>query len=212
MPRKETNYKNIVIYKIQHIEKEDLLYVGSTTDFTKRKSQHKHASTTEKSDKLLFRIYKIIRENGGWDMFKMIEIKKYPCNDKREACAEEDKIMQEMKATMNSNSSIPGKTYKYAEYQAKYQATYQAIYKAKHKERKKEAQITLVQDEKEKKCISQNMRKSEVTRREIVQCECGQFMTRSRQRDVRHRQTPKHMTGLAICFSATSPGVESETQ
>ena len=42
MPRKEINYQNTLIYKIQHIEKEDLIYIGHTTDFTKRKCSHKH--------------------------------------------------------------------------------------------------------------------------------------------------------------------------
>ena len=27
----------------------------------------------------------MLRDNGGWDMFKMIEIEKFSCNDKREA-------------------------------------------------------------------------------------------------------------------------------
>jgi hypothetical protein len=27
----------------------------------------------------------MMRENGGWDMFRMIEIEKYVCKDKREA-------------------------------------------------------------------------------------------------------------------------------
>ena len=45
----------------------------------------------------------MIRENGGWDMFRMIEIKHHPCNNRREAEAEEDKIMREMKSTMNTN-------------------------------------------------------------------------------------------------------------
>ncbi len=41
MPLNEINYENTVIYKIQHIEKDELLYVGHTTDFTKRKYLHK---------------------------------------------------------------------------------------------------------------------------------------------------------------------------
>jgi hypothetical protein len=27
----------------------------------------------------------MIRENGGWEIFVMIKVEKYPCNDKREA-------------------------------------------------------------------------------------------------------------------------------
>ena len=38
--------------------------------------------------------------------YKMLEIKKYPCNDKREASAEEDRVMKEMKANMNSRGAV----------------------------------------------------------------------------------------------------------
>ena len=31
-----------------------------------------------------------MRENGGFEMFKMLEVKKFPCNDLNEARAEED--------------------------------------------------------------------------------------------------------------------------
>ena len=48
----------------------------------------------------------MIRENGGWDMFKMIEVKKYPCKDKREAERREDEIMKELKASMNTLKSF----------------------------------------------------------------------------------------------------------
>ena len=106
MPRKETNYENTVIYKIQHIEKDDLLYVGSTTDFINRKYHHKDCCKVSVDVRHNSKVYVMIRENGGWDMFKMIEVKKFPCADKNEAVAEEDRLMKEMKATMNSRGSI----------------------------------------------------------------------------------------------------------
>jgi hypothetical protein len=43
----------------------------------------------------------MIRENGGFEMFRMIEVEKYPCNDKREADKRETEIMKELKANMN---------------------------------------------------------------------------------------------------------------
>ena len=39
------NYEKTVIYKIQHREKLDLLYVGCTTNFNARKNQHKSRCT-----------------------------------------------------------------------------------------------------------------------------------------------------------------------
>ena len=106
MPRNNINYSNISIYKIQHVNDETLLYVGQTTDFTKRKSAHKSRATKSKMNDC--KLYSMIRDNGGWDMFNMIEVKKFPCTNKKEAEAEEDRVMRELKATLNSNSSENG--------------------------------------------------------------------------------------------------------
>ena len=51
----------------------------------------------------------MIRDNGGWEMFRMIEIEKYPCNDKREAEKRETEIMKELKASMNMVKSYATK-------------------------------------------------------------------------------------------------------
>jgi len=48
----------------------------------------------------------MIRDNGGFDRFKMIEVEKYPCKDKREAERREDEIMKELKASMNTYKSF----------------------------------------------------------------------------------------------------------
>jgi hypothetical protein len=84
----------------------DYTYVGSTTDFTKRKSSHKCICTNEKSRFYNFKVYQMIRENGGWDEFEMIEIEKYPCNDKNECLARERYWKEQLKAKMNTY--IPG--------------------------------------------------------------------------------------------------------
>ena len=101
MPRTNIDYSNTIIYKIQHNEKDELIYVGHTTDFTKRKSAHKAYANSKEGKPFNRQLYKMIRENGGWEIFNMIEIKKFPCNNKREAEAEEDKLMRELKSTMN---------------------------------------------------------------------------------------------------------------
>jgi TRAP-type C4-dicarboxylate transport system substrate-binding protein len=43
------------------------------------------------------------RENGGWEMYVMIEVEKYSCNDRhrREAEKRENELMKELKASMN---------------------------------------------------------------------------------------------------------------
>ena len=53
-----------------------------------------------------YKIYEMIRSNGGWDMFSMVLIHKFPCNSKLEAYKEEDKVMRELKATMNTKKAL----------------------------------------------------------------------------------------------------------
>ena len=76
------DYSKTVIYKIFHTVLPNLIYVGSTTDFSKRRNQHKSRSHNPNDKEHETRKYKMIRENGGWSAFDIIEIKKYPCTCK----------------------------------------------------------------------------------------------------------------------------------
>ena len=99
MPK--TDYGKTIIYKIQHKELNELLYIGSTTHFRNRKTCHKSDCYNTKKNTYNYKLYKTIRENGGWDMFNMILVKEHPCENKRQKEAEEDKVMREMKASLN---------------------------------------------------------------------------------------------------------------
>ena len=85
MPINEIKYETTIIYKItcRDLTLKDF-FVGHTTNFTKTKFQHKNLSKTNTT-----KIYKIIRDSGGWDNWDMLEIEKYPCHDKNEATARE---------------------------------------------------------------------------------------------------------------------------
>jgi DNA repair exonuclease SbcCD ATPase subunit len=106
MPKKPIDYSKCCIYKIEHIENENLLYVGHTTCFNKRKGLHKTSSQNALRKSYNIKLYQMIRNNGGFEMFKMIEIEKYSCNDKREAERRENEIMKELKTTMNTMKSF----------------------------------------------------------------------------------------------------------
>ena len=86
MPKTTIDYSKTVMYKIvcKDLNIQDV-YVGHTTDFRIRKNRHKSGCLNEKGKHYNLNIYKIIRENGGWDNWEMIEIEKYPCNDSNEA-------------------------------------------------------------------------------------------------------------------------------
>ena len=103
MPKTNIDYSKTIIYKIINYDYPELVYVGSTTNFTKRKQHHKDAVFNQNSLSHNLKIYKTIRENGGWDCWKMIVICEYPCDNKRQAELEEDKYMMELKANLNMN-------------------------------------------------------------------------------------------------------------
>ena len=85
MPKTPIEYSKCCIYKIEHIANESIVYVGHTTSFDNRKCQHKCSYRNTNNNKYNYKLYQMIRDNGDFDMFRMIEILKYPCNDKREA-------------------------------------------------------------------------------------------------------------------------------
>ena len=103
MPRTPIDYKRSVIYTIKT---GDGLYVGSTTDFTKRKNSHKSNIYNEKRKDYNYKLYKTIRENGGeWDMKPY---KEYPCENKTQLVIEEERVRCELNADLNNNRCYTG--------------------------------------------------------------------------------------------------------
>ena len=98
MPRKEIDYSKIVIYKIacNDLNVKDI-YVGSTTDFVKRKSAHKLDSNKHKK----LKVYNMINSYGGWDNWCMIKIEDYPCKSSIDARARERYQYELLNATLN---------------------------------------------------------------------------------------------------------------
>jgi hypothetical protein len=100
MPKEEIDYSNTIIYKIYC--KDPIvndIYVGHTTNFTKRKYSHKIECNNLKNH---IKIYDTIRQNGGWVNWDMVEIAKYNCKDHTEARIKEQNHYEELKAKLNS--------------------------------------------------------------------------------------------------------------
>jgi hypothetical protein len=75
MPKTIINYQNTIIYKLVCNDLNvDNVYVGHTTDFVNRKRSHKERCTDPNSKKYHCKVYKMIRENEGWNNWSMIEI------------------------------------------------------------------------------------------------------------------------------------------
>ena len=49
MPKIPVDYSKTVIYKIEHIDDDSLVYVGHTTNWDKRKCEHKSFCNNENS-------------------------------------------------------------------------------------------------------------------------------------------------------------------
>lgn len=94
------DFSKTIIYKIVH--KDDLndenIYVGYTTNFINRKRCHKKCCNNNRYN---CKIYKYIRENGGWENFIMSEIEKYPCNNDKEARQKEQEWFYKLNAKLN---------------------------------------------------------------------------------------------------------------
>jgi len=154
MPRIKTDYSKTIIYVIKC--KDDNIteeYIGSTTDFIKRKCAHKSSCNNEKDKHYNLKIYKFIRENGGWINWIMLEVEKYPCNDKREAEKREEEIRIDRKAKLNMNKAFVAET----------KEEYYKKYREENKDKIKEQKIKYYEENKEeiKKYYEEN--KEEIT-------------------------------------------------
>ena len=105
------NYENSVIYKLCCTDPTvEEVYVGSTTNFRKRKNQHKECCTNVNSKKHAYPVYNYIRENGGWENWDMVQVAEVNAKDKRALHATERRYVEQLGATLNRQA--PTKTRK----------------------------------------------------------------------------------------------------
>jgi len=199
MPKTPMDYSKCCIYKIEHNDDESLVYVGHTTCFNKRKTAHKSSCKNENEKHYNLKVYQMIRQNGGWEMFKMIEVEKYPCNDRREAGRRENEVMKELKSSMNMRNSFLTQDEK-QEYNKEYNTNYYENNKHKiqeyyelHKEKVKEQvkeykkNNKLKIQERDKDYRDNNKLKIN----EKVKCECGCDVMKRYLKQ--HQATKKHL-------------------
>ena len=108
MPKTAIDYTRCIIYKLvcKDLEVKDL-YIGHTTYFTMRKWGHKRSSNNEKDKSYNQKVYKIIRDNGGWDNWEMLIVEYYTeCKNTNDARSRERYWYETLSATMNTNRPI----------------------------------------------------------------------------------------------------------
>ena len=101
----DTDYSNTIIYKItcKDPDVKDI-YVGHTTNFVQRKKAHCISSNLPSSQ---CKLYKTIRENGGWANWNMDIVHFFSCANQQEARIKEQEFFVSLQATLNSVEPFP---------------------------------------------------------------------------------------------------------
>lgn len=177
MPKKNIDFSNTIIYKLVCNDVNITeTYVGHTTNFTKRKASHKERCNDINGKKYHLKVYQIMRQNGGWDNWSMIEIEKYNCNDNNEARARERHWYDILNSKMNDK--IPLRT---KEEFKKMKSEKDKRYREKHLEQIKAKDKEYY--EKNKEAIMKN----NLT---VHTCICGSNYTHCNK--LRHDKSKKH--------------------
>ena len=102
------DYSNTVIYKItcKNEEIKDV-YVGHTVNFVQRKGAHKNSCCNPKNCSYNCKLYKVIRENGGWNNWKMEMVHFFNCENLNEAKRKEQEYFELLNGTLNSIEPMP---------------------------------------------------------------------------------------------------------
>ena len=103
MPKTEIDYSSTIIYKITCKDPSITdIYVGHTTNFVQRKHAHKKNCINTKYTVSKCKLYRVIREHGGWLNWKMEIINFFDCKDHYEARQKEQEYFISLHATLNS--------------------------------------------------------------------------------------------------------------
>ena len=90
------------IYRIQDNNDPEQFYIGSTLNLSRRKSHHKK-NVRNKVGKLYWtKLYKYIRDNGGWDNFTFTKIDEVDILLLSEGTEYEQSIIDKLNPTLNS--------------------------------------------------------------------------------------------------------------
>jgi len=97
------DFSKSIIYNIRHMESKEVVYVGSTTNFSQRKTKHKYKYN--KGEYFTYPIYCHIRDNGGFDCFEVIPIKSLKLRNKTELLIAEQEEIDKHRTLVNSRKA-----------------------------------------------------------------------------------------------------------
>ena len=99
---KNPDYSKTCIYKIiPNNNQLNYYYIGNTTNIEQRVKNH--CSNCENINSVSYNrlLYKTIRENGGWNKWRLEKIENFPCNNDIEAREREQYYIKELSANLN---------------------------------------------------------------------------------------------------------------
>ena len=91
-----------IIYKIYNLNDTSQFYIGSTVNFSRRKSHHKKNVTNKRGKRYWTKLYLYIRDNGGWINFGMEQLIKQDFNSLNDLHIFEQNLINNLKPTLNS--------------------------------------------------------------------------------------------------------------
>jgi hypothetical protein len=167
-------------YKIVCDDLPNFVYVGSTKAFANRKYEHKRSCNNEKRSNYNFKIYQTIRENGGWDNWRMVCVHQQEVANKRQAEQIEEQYRVELNGNMNAYRAFLSPEQRkecrkeWYENNPDYNKEYYETNKGYYKEYRET-----------------NKEKISEYKKEKIKCECGCEITRDSL--AKHKRTKKHI-------------------
>ena len=215
MPLTPINYSKTIIYRI-FCDQCDYVYIGSTTDFVRRKAAHKSNCNNKTKSSYNFKVYETIRENGGWNNFKMLEIEQYPCENSKQARKREQFWIDFYKANLNLYKAFGGETKQeytkqyYLEHKEEFKQQKAEYYQEHAKELKqqtKQYRIEHKEEIKQKKAEYYLEHKEEFKQQHLkyyqehkeelsqkITCECGAIVSKNSL--TRHKKRQIHLEAI----------------
>ena len=171
----EQNRYDYVIYKICSDECGEF-YIGSTRNMVQRRRNHKSSCNVLNNSAYNTKKYQNIRDNGGWENWRMVPLELMENSTKFEAECREEVVRTELNAKMNTNrASCGGIT----------REEYDRLYREEHKEQKNKYD-KLYREEHREQINTQ--------KRENFDCQCGGKYTRTHKAS--HLRSKKHQLYL----------------
>jgi hypothetical protein len=223
MPKQVINYSNTIIYKLIHnADTENRnIYVGHTTDLTRRKQYHKRSCNNPTYEAYNTKKYVEIRANGGWGEWEMRPIELYPCANESEALIREEYWRSHLNAQLNMIKSHQTEEKRQEALKA-FAKVYNPVYYQKHKDDEHFKEVRRKYREENKEYLNKKINENYYNNKEVIlahqkeyyhankeeilernkeklTCECGRIVARGNMSE--HHQSKIHidcMNGVEI--------------